>query len=116
MGMPKALVEAAPGVTFLGKLAQTFTLAGLAPLVVVGAHAGEIQSAHPEVRAVFNAHWPHGQLSSVQVGLRAALLQGAERILVHPVDVPLISSDCARRVLEGLSLSLASVATFQGKS
>ena len=37
MGLPKALLEADQGLSFLGRLAKIFTEAGLAPLVVLGA-------------------------------------------------------------------------------
>lgn len=115
MGVPKALLEAPGGVTFLGRLVTIFEQAGLAPLVVVGAHAAEIQAAHPEVRSVLNPRWPEGQLSSVFVGLRAALVQGAERILIHPVDVPMIGAPTAARVLEALARSPAIVPRCEGK-
>ncbi len=115
MGTPKALLEAARGLTFLARLARTFERAGLAPLVVVGAHAAQIRAAHPGVPSVLNAGWADGQLSSVRVGLRAALAQGAQRILIHPVDAPLLRPATAARVLAALASAPAAVAHFKGK-
>ncbi len=116
MGKPKALLETAPGVTFLDRLAGIFRAAGLSPLAVLGAHAEQIVRLHPQVKQVLNAGWVDGQLSSVRVGLRAALLQGATRILIHPVDIPLIAEATAVRLLSALEDCPAGVATFEGKS
>lgn len=114
MGTPKALLEVEPGITFLACLARTFAEAGAAPLVVVGAHAAEIVAAHPALKAVVNEGWPAGQLSSARVGVRAALIQGAARILIHPVDAPLIATTTALRVLAHLALDSAVVPTWGG--
>jgi molybdenum cofactor cytidylyltransferase len=114
MGVPKALLEAEAGITFLSRLTKVFAEAGVSALVVVGAHAGEILAAHPTVPAVINPHWRQGQLSSVYVGLRAALSQGAERILVHPVDTPMIASATAAQVLAGLEHARALIPSYQG--
>lgn len=114
MGVPKALLEAEEGVSFLGRLVQVFEKARAAPLVVLGAHAAQIQAVHPEVHAVLNPRWPEGQLSSVQVGIRAALAQGARLILIHPVDAPLISALTATRVLVALEHSAAVIAACDG--
>jgi CTP:molybdopterin cytidylyltransferase MocA len=103
MGVPKALLEVARRVTFLAQLVETFDEAGVSVLVVTGAHALPIQQAHPKVATVLNGTWELGQFSSVQVGLRAALAQGASRILIHPVDAPMISVKTVKAVLEGLT-------------
>ena len=115
MGLPKALLEADDGVTFLKRLASTFLEAGLSPLVVVGAHAAQIQAAHPDIPSVLNPHWQNGQLSSVFVGLRAALLQGAQRMLVHPVDAPMIRPTTAAVVLAGLEQAAVLISKFDGQ-
>lgn len=116
MGVPKALLEAAPGLTFLARLARTFADAGCAPLAVVGAHASQIQAAHPEVPLVVNPRWPDGQLSSVYVGLRAALLQGAQWMLIQPVDTPLIASSTVAHLLAALARAPALIASWEGKT
>ena len=114
MGVPKALLEAAPGVSFLDQLVETFASAGLSSLAVVGAHALQIIAAHPRVPAFTNPAWREGQLISVHVGLRAALAQGADRILIHPVDNPHLSAATARALLEALAEKEVGVPTFAG--
>ena len=116
MGVPKALLEAEPGLTFLARLAKTFADAGCAPLVVVGAHASEIQAGHPELPSVLNAGWAEGQLSSVYVGLRAALLQGARWILIQPVDTPMIFPSTAAHLLAALAHAPALICACAGKT
>lgn len=115
MGVPKALLDSGDGLTFLGRLLQVFDEARLAPLVVLGAAADEIAAAHPGLPFVLNPHWPHGQLSSVFVGLRAALAQGALRILIHPVDTPMISVSTVAQVLAALERSPLVVPCCAGK-
>ena len=115
MGIPKALLAADDGSSFLGRLVQTFAACGVAPLVVVGAHAAQIQAAHPTLPFVLNPHWSQGQFSSVQVGLRAALAQGAQRLLIQPVDIPLISTTTVGHVTAALAQSPAVLASFKGK-
>ena len=114
MGVPKALLDAGEGLTFLGRLVKVFDEARLVPLVVLGAHAAQLQSAHREVPAVVNRRWQDGQLSSVFVGLRAALAQGAQRILIQPVDMPLISASTAALVLADLENAPVVVPTYEG--
>jgi molybdenum cofactor cytidylyltransferase len=114
MGSPKALLPFAPGLTFAARLAATFAEAGAPALLVVGAQREEILAAHPGLPAVVNARWEAGQLSSVRVGLRAALAQGAQRLLIHPVDAPGIRPSTARKLLAALALHPAVVPGFDG--
>ena len=115
MGLPKALLYAGDGLTFLSRLAHVFNEERIAPIVVVGAHANEILAAHPEVPSVLNPQWRSGQLSSVFVGLRAALAQGAKRILIQPVDTPMITGATAAQVRAALNDWPAIIATCDGK-
>lgn len=115
MGQPKALLAAEPGVSFLGRLARTFSAAGLAPLAVLGANAEAIAAAHPAVPHVLNPHWPDGQYGSVLVGVRAALSQGATHLLVHPVDVPLIEVATVKAVKGALADAPSAIPTLNGR-
>jgi CTP:molybdopterin cytidylyltransferase MocA len=110
MGMPKALLDAG-GVSFLVRLARVFVQADCSVWIVTGATPLTGPSG---VAAVENASWRDGQWSSARVGLRAALAAGADRLLVHPVDVPLISPDTARALLSALTHSPAVVAAYRG--
>ena len=102
MGSPKALLDAG-GETFLQRLTRIFREAGCEVIVVSG--------AHPLAGSVENPDWRSGQLSSVRRGLAAT---DAERVLVHPVDVPLVTPDTVRRVLERLGSAEAVVPTWRG--
>jgi molybdenum cofactor cytidylyltransferase len=115
MGHPKALLDAGQGQTFLGRLAATFTAAGLAPLAVLGADAARVRARHPELWAVDNPDWETGQWSTVRAGLSAALAEGARAVLVHPVDSPRLLTSTAASLLAALSTSPAAVAHHQGK-
>lgn len=114
MGVPKALLAAADGHTFVSHLAATFVEAGAAPLVVTGKHAAEIAAAHPWLPMVVNEEWPDGQWSSVKAGLRAALAAGATHVLIHPVDIPAISVSTVRAVLDALAHHAAVVVHHAG--
>jgi CTP:molybdopterin cytidylyltransferase MocA len=116
MGLPKALLDSGDGHTFLGRLVKVFEDAQLAPLVVLGAHADRVQAAHPEVPSVLNPNWKDGQLSSVFVGLRAALLQGAQRMLIHPVDTPMIAMPTVAQVRAALEHSAVVIPRCEGKT
>jgi molybdenum cofactor cytidylyltransferase len=103
MGMPKALLEHEKGRSFLGQLLKTFDKAGARVLAVVGKDATLIRGQHPEADLVENPSWEDGQWSSVRVGLRAALEDGAEYILVHPVDMPLIRPTTVSAILKAVT-------------
>jgi molybdenum cofactor cytidylyltransferase len=99
MGMPKALLEYEKGRSFLSQLTRVFEKAGCRVLAVVGRDAGAIQAQHPDAVLIHNNDWEKGQFESVKVGLRAALDGGAEVIVVHPVDMPLIRANTVSTLL-----------------
>jgi molybdenum cofactor cytidylyltransferase len=103
MGLPKALLEHEKGRSFLGQLIRTFEKAGSGVLCVVGKHAADIRAQHPEALLVENPSWEDGQLSSVRVGLRAALEEGAQVIFIHPVDMPLIRPATVSALLKAIT-------------
>jgi CTP:molybdopterin cytidylyltransferase MocA len=111
MGTPKALLRAGRE-HFLARLARTLRAGGCgAVLAVVGRHAAEIAAELPEdLLLVRNPAWERGQLSSAQAGLRAALALRPARVVIHPVDQPLIRPADVRAVLgeaRGLKLVIA---------
>lgn len=116
MATPKALLRDRRGRTFLERLASTLTRGGCdAVLVVVGRHAAEIAAELPAgVMLVRNPRWERGQLSSARVGISQALTLGARRILIHPIDQPLIKPADVRAVLAALERSPCAVAAFRG--
>jgi len=99
MGAPKALLEYAPGESFLRHLAGVFGSAGCEVLAVLGHDAARIEADHPDVRTVRNERWREGQLSSARLGIARALEAGAALILVHPVDMPTIATATVQTLL-----------------
>ena len=108
MGSPKALLSDPEGSPFIIRIASTLREAGLARVVVVtGVHHQDIAeacSSHAAVaglvRCVRNPHPERGQLSSLLVGMDAAVGPETEGLLVMLVDVPMVASDTVRRVVQ----------------
>jgi molybdenum cofactor cytidylyltransferase len=99
MGAPKALLEYAPGESFLRHLAGVFGSAGCDVLAVLGHDAARIEAGHPDIRTVRNERWKEGQLSSARLGIARALETAADLVLVHPVDMPTISPATVQTLL-----------------
>lgn len=91
MGRPKALLPFRTG-TFLSTLADTLA-AFCTPVIAVLGFQGELLAPQvpPGVRAVVNAHYQAGMLTSLQTGLNALDLANADRILFTLVDHPAVS-------------------------
>ena len=115
MGVPKALLEYAPGTSFLDQLTRLFAGAGCEVLAVLGKDAARVRALHPHVGWVENEGWQHGQLSSVRVALSHALAHGAERVLVCPVDMPALQASTVEAVRGALDGAEAAVATWRGQ-
>jgi CTP:molybdopterin cytidylyltransferase MocA len=97
MGQAKALLDAG-GRTFLDKVCATIAGAGVQPVLVVIAHdAPEIAAALPEdCMPVPNPNPELGQVSSMALGLEAALHLGKRWALVALVDHPVVTVETAR--------------------
>ncbi len=117
MGHPKALIEHEGGKSFLQSLASTFGKAGCSIIGVVG-HDGEtVREQHPAVHLVESERWQDGQLSSVKAGIEAALQEGAEAVLLHPVDMPALRASTIKTLLKGLNDSMDGLRPeFEGAS
>lgn len=101
MGRPKAALPWGDG-TFVGSVLRTLSDAGASPLLVVcGAHATETERALPaglEVALVSNPAPERGQLSSLQVALRA--LGDVDGAIVSLVDHPAVRVGTAAALLQ----------------
>jgi molybdenum cofactor cytidylyltransferase len=100
MGRPKAQLEL-DGVTFLARGIELLGAAGCTPVLVVdGAHR-LTNAVGAEV--VHNDAWERGPLSSLQVGLRRALVMAPEidAVLVHHVERPRVRVDTLRAFVAG---------------
>jgi molybdenum cofactor cytidylyltransferase len=106
MGHSKALLEHEGGKSFLQSIASTFGKAGCSILAVLGKDAEAVREQHPSLHAVENARWSDSQFSSVKAGLDAALEEGAEVILLHPVDMPAVRATTLKSLLKALGDSV----------
>ncbi len=113
MGLPKAMLDN-EGKSFLDVLASTFGKGGCGVLAVIGHAAEEVRAQHPRVQLVENPSWRDGQFSSAKAGLQAALDEGAEAVLVHPVDMPAVRASTVKALLSRLASAPAVVPEFEG--
>jgi len=107
MGMPKALLTAPDGRSFVTRIADVLLAGGVDRLVIVtGRHHQEIADATRDVwkdapvSLVQNPDWDRGQLSSLWVGMDAVVGPATEALVVTLVDVPLVSVDLVRQLLQ----------------
>jgi molybdenum cofactor cytidylyltransferase len=104
-GGPKALLPIA-GVTFLEHAAALLARAGVGDLVAVLGHEADRVRAAVLLPAgaivAVNEAYDDGMLGSVLAGLRAAEDAGADAVLFHPVDHPLVAPETVDRVVAAL--------------
>ena len=105
MGRPKATLPLGEHDTFLSRIVATFLDAGVDDVVVVvGHHAREIAESFSasglRARFVVNPNYDRGQLSSIVAGLAVVDRPGVVAALVTLVDVPLVSADTVRAVID----------------
>jgi CTP:molybdopterin cytidylyltransferase MocA len=105
MGGPKALLPLGAG-TFLSRACEVFGAAGTTVVAVLGAEAGRVREQAripPGIAIAVNERWSEGMLTSVWAGLDAAEALGADAVLVHPVDNPLVGPGTIAAVLAALA-------------
>jgi molybdenum cofactor cytidylyltransferase len=105
MGRPKATLPLPGGDTFLSRIVRTLHAAGVDDVVVVLGHEAEAIadacSQDPaQARFILNPDYERGQFSSVLKGLNAIDRPGITATLLTLVDVPLVTADTVRTVLE----------------
>jgi CTP:molybdopterin cytidylyltransferase MocA len=119
-GGPKALLRLGEQ-SFLAAAAARLRRPGVAQLVLVlGAEPARVrrEAGVPEgAEIVLNAAWREGgMLSSLLRGLDRAEQLGAEAVLVHPVDHPLVAVETVDRVLAALAKGArVAVPSFAGR-
>lgn len=119
MGGTKGLLPFA-GRSFLAHVAALLARPGVGSvLAVVGAEAGRVRAGAGlprEVAVLENPAWRDGMLGSVLLGLAAAEERGADAVLLHPVDCPLVREKTVDRVLSALGGGAAiAVPSFEGR-
>jgi len=108
MGRSKATLPLDSGDTFLSRIVRTFADAGVEDVVVVVGHDADaivasfaaVEGAAARARFVDNPDYEQGQLSSLLAGLRVVDRPGVVAVLMTLVDVPLVSPDTVRAVVE----------------
>jgi molybdenum cofactor cytidylyltransferase len=107
MGRPKALLPDPEGRPFVARLVRTFHASGVAHIIVVtGALHAEIADALaaddlPVAPQLVNNPQPGlGQVSSLWMGLGAAIQAGAHGVLMTLVDIPLVRASTVRQVID----------------
>jgi len=117
LGLVAALAEHEGGRSFLRSLSSSMTKAGCSVLGVIGDGAERVVEWHPGAQLVEASAWEERPGSALQVGLAAAKAAGAERILVHPVDMPAVRVTTLKAlVAKPLSPGEAIRPTFEGAS
>ncbi len=116
MGRPKATLPWGDG-TFVAAVLRTLSNAGASPLLVVcGAHATETARALPaelDVSLVSNPAPARGQLSSLQVALRA--LGDVDGAIVSLVDHPAVRAETVSALLDAVRPDRIVVPRHQGR-
>jgi molybdenum cofactor cytidylyltransferase len=105
MGRPKATLPIDDRDTFLSRIVRTLVDAGVDDVVIVLGHeaaaiADAFAASGLPARLALNRNYDRGQLSSLQTGLALVDRPGVSAVLVTLVDVPLVSAETVRRVLD----------------
>lgn len=115
MGIPKALVRAPDGASWLSRRRQDLLVAGCEEvLVVLGAEA---ERAIPLVNAdwyVVSTSWSEGISASLRTGLREISSRNFDAALIQLVDTPDIGTDVVERVLKRANPASLARAVYQG--
>ena len=106
----EANLEYEKGRSFLRWLSSTFSKAGCEPLGVVRGGDADVRARHPDALLV---EIPAGE-NAVRAGLRAALEEGAETVLLHAVERPAIRSSTVDKLLKALDGGDGVAPDFEG--
>ena len=116
MGRPKALLPDPAGRPFVARLVRTFHTAGIPHIIVVtGSLHAQIADALaadglPVTPQLVNNPQPAlGQVSSLWMGLDAAIQAGVEGVLMTLVDIPLVQPSTVRQVVDTWTLQRAPI-------
>jgi CTP:molybdopterin cytidylyltransferase MocA len=126
-GGPKALRVDLDGTSWLLRSIAVLREGGCdAVIVVLGCEAARARdllasstiAADPVITIVDAPDWQQGMGSSLRSGLFAAQLQPWRAVLVHLVDLPDVTAEVVRRVIEEAPPGTASLsrATYDGRS
>jgi molybdenum cofactor cytidylyltransferase len=102
MGQSKALIEHEGGKSFLQSLASTFGKAGCQVMGIIGKDAAAVREQHPAIDLVEADRWADGLLTTIKAGLGAALEEGADMVLIHPVDMPAVRASTLKTLIKAM--------------
>ena len=119
MGYPKPLLR----IGAESFIARTTALAlGVASrlVIVLGAYAERVRPAvarDSRITVVENPNYFRGQLSSLKVGLAEAIAGGADAVIVHLADHPMVAPATFRALVDeyGRAAKLIVVARYRGR-
>jgi CTP:molybdopterin cytidylyltransferase MocA len=118
IGAPKALLRL-DGRTFLERAVESLRGAGLEVVAVMNPVVDEgTKDMSLPARRIRNEEpdHPSGMFGSVRLGVNEGLKLGARAAVLLPVDLPLVTSDDVRAVLQALSAEAAiAVGTHEGR-
>jgi len=110
LGIPEANLEYEKGRSFLKWLSSTFSKAGATTIGVISPGAEDVKERHPDTVLVEGE--PGEGL--IRAGLRAALDEGADLIILHPVDKPAVRSSTIDKLLKSVDGADGVVPDFEG--
>jgi molybdenum cofactor cytidylyltransferase len=102
MGHPKALIEHEGGKSFLQSLGSTFGKAGCQVMGIIGKDGAAVREQHPALDLVEAEQWADGPLASIKAGISAALEEGADLVLIHPVDMPAVRASTLKSLIKAM--------------
>jgi nicotine blue oxidoreductase len=123
IGRPKALLPC-HGSTFLATCAKLLAQQDVETVIaILGASGAAVRAAVHDagdepiaVDFVLNPDHRRGMLSSIRLGLDAAQERGADAVMIHPVDHPLVGVETVRRVVRALqSGATIAIPSFAGR-
>src|SRR5918996_4127563 len=106
----EANLEYEKGRSFLRWLSSTFSKAGCEPLGVVRGGDADVRERRPDAYLV---EITDGE-NAVRAGIRAALEEGADAVLLHSVERPAIRSSTVDKLLKALDGGDGVVPDFEG--
>lgn len=116
LGVVPALLEFAPQLSFIEKLTALMQAGGCEVIAVIGPSAKAVRAAHPMMSLHEDPDWAQGGVSSLKVGLAAALRANASVVLLCPVECPGAKPQTVRLLVAEASEHEAVVPMNQGRS
>lgn len=109
VGCPEANLEYEKGRSFLKWLSSTFSKAGCSAIGVIKPGSESIKAHHPDAYLVES----NGE-GLLRAGIKAALDDGAEAIVLHTVEKPAVRSSTIDKLLKSMDGADGVVPDFEG--